>query len=55
MAEDERITRTTLARQLESQYDRLRLTVDEWHVRLFGNDVHDDSDEADFAVHNARH
>jgi predicted kinase len=47
--------KTTLASQLESRQAALRLSVDEWHVRLFGNDVHDDSDEADFAVHNARH
>jgi predicted kinase len=47
--------KTTLARQLETRYSALRLTVDEWHVRLFGNDVRDDSDDADFAAHNARH
>jgi predicted kinase len=47
--------KTTLARQLEAEYSALRLTVDEWHVRLFGNDVHDDSDEADWSRHNARH
>lgn len=47
--------KTTLARALEARYSALRLTVDAWHVRLFGNDVHDHSDDADFAVHNARH
>ncbi|EJZ19440.1 hypothetical protein RCCGEPOP_20300 [Rhizobium sp. Pop5] len=47
--------KTTLARKLEAEYSALRLTVDEWHIRLFGSDVHDDSDEADFATHNARH
>lgn len=47
--------KTTWARQLEAECSALRLTVDEWHLRLFGNDVHDDSDEADFATHNARH
>jgi predicted kinase len=47
--------KTTMARQLETEYSALRLTVDEWHVRLFGNDVHDDSDDADFATHNTRH
>lgn len=47
--------KTALARELESDHAALRLTVDEWHVRLFGNDVHDDSDEADFAAHSARH
>src|SRR5579864_2345273 len=47
--------KTTLARKLETKYSALRLTVDEWHVRLFGCDVHDDSDESDFSKHNARH
>lgn len=47
--------KTTLARKLEAEYSALRLTVDEWHVRIFGNDVHDDSDDADLAVHNERH
>ncbi len=47
--------KTTLARKLEAEYAALRLSVDEWHVRLFGNDVDDDSDDADFAEHNARH
>lgn len=47
--------KTTLARTLEVEYAALRLTVDEWHVRIFGNDVHDDSDDADLATHNERH
>ncbi|WP_026304506.1 AAA family ATPase [Kaistia granuli] len=47
--------KTTLARKLEVEHSALRLTVDEWHVRLFGMDVHDDSDDAEFAEHNARH
>jgi predicted kinase len=47
--------KTTLARQLETRYSALRLTLDEWHIRLFGSDVHDDSDESDFATHNTRH
>ena len=47
--------KTTLARKLEVEYSALRLTVDEWHIRLFGSDVHDDSDEADWSRHNARH
>ncbi|WP_274365775.1 AAA family ATPase [Paenibacillus thermotolerans] len=33
--------KTTLARQLEQQYSALRLTTDEWHTRLFGQDVDD--------------
>lgn len=47
--------KTTMARRLEAEHAALRLTVDEWHVRLFGNDVDDDSDDADFATHNNRH
>ncbi|NYE19060.1 AAA family ATPase [Microbacterium immunditiarum] len=47
--------KTTLARELEIAHAALRLTPDEWHIRLFGNDVHDDSDDADWAVHNDRH
>jgi predicted kinase len=47
--------KTTLARKLETKYSALRLTLDEWHIRLFGCDVHDDSDESDFSKHNARH
>jgi predicted kinase len=47
--------KTTLARKLEVNYSALRLTVDEWHVRLFGMDVEDHSDDAELAIHNARH
>ena len=47
--------KTTLARTVEREHSALRLTVDEWHVALFGNDVHDDSRDADWAVHDARH
>lgn len=47
--------KTTLARQLEVDYAALRLTVDEWHVRLFGMDVDDSGADADLEVHNARH
>ena len=47
--------KTTLARKLETEHSALRLTVDEWHIRLFGCDVHDDSDESDFSKHDARH
>lgn len=48
------IERSSL-RRLEVEHSALRLTVDEWHIRLFGNDVHDESDEADWSRHNARH
>ncbi len=40
--------KTTLARQLEVERSALRLTPDEWHVRLFGQDV-------DEPEHDARH
>lgn len=40
--------KTTLARQLEHQHCALRLTPDEWHIRLFGHDV-------DEVEHDARH
>lgn len=38
--------KTTLARQLEQKYAALRLTPDEWHTRLFGQDV-DEKDHDD--------
>ena len=31
--------KTTLARQLEREFSALRLTPDEWHLRLFSQDV----------------
>lgn len=40
--------KTTLAKELEQQYSALRLTPDEWHTRLFGQDTED-------AEHDARH
>jgi predicted kinase len=40
--------KTTLARKLEEKYSALRLTPDEWHIRLFGQDM-------DETEHNARH
>jgi predicted kinase len=40
--------KTTLARQLERDCSALRLTPDEWHLRLFGQDLGDPE-------HNARH
>ncbi len=40
--------KTTLARQLEQDHSALRLTPDEWHTRLFGNDVEENE-------HDARH
>ncbi|MFJ5761080.1 AAA family ATPase [Neobacillus sp. NPDC093182] len=40
--------KTTLARKLEEKYSALRLTPDEWHIRLFGQDM-------DETEHDARH
>ena len=40
--------KSTLARQLEEELPALRLTTDEWHIRLFGQD-------ADDPEHDARH
>ena len=40
--------KTTLALTLEREYSASRLTLDEWHLRLFGQD-------AESPEHNARH
>lgn len=40
--------KTTFARTLEERYAALRLTPDEWHIELFGNDMEDEA-------HDARH
>ena len=40
--------KTTLAQKLEYELPALRLTVDEWHIRLFGQD-------AEEPEHDARH
>lgn len=40
--------KTTLAKRLEHEVPALRLTADEWHVSLFGQDAED-------AEHDARH
>ena len=47
--------KTTLARQLETKYSALRLTTDEWHIKLFGPDFGDNMTEADEAKHGFRH
>ncbi|MBK7820898.1 MAG: ATP-binding protein [Tessaracoccus sp.] len=47
--------KTTTARRLEAEHSALRLTVDEWHIRLFGSDVDDDSDHAAWLLHDQRH
>jgi predicted kinase len=44
--------KTAVARELETRYSALRLTTDEWHVRLFGDDF---GDERHHETHNARH
>src|SRR5512138_3178930 len=40
--------KTTLARKLEQERSALRLTTDEWHVRLFGQDAQE-------SEHDTRH
>jgi len=40
--------KTTLAQKLEQERAALRLTLDEWHIRLFGQDAEDPE-------HDARH
>ncbi len=40
--------KTTLARELEQELPALRLTLDEWHIHLYGQD-------ADDPEHDARH
>jgi predicted kinase len=40
--------KTTLAKELEREQFALRLTVDEWHIQLFGQDAED-------LEHDARH
>ncbi len=40
--------KTTLAKKLEQEYSALRLTPDEWHIRLFAYDVEEEE-------HDTRH
>lgn len=47
--------KTTLARQLETKYSALRLTTDEWHIRLFGHDYWHTMSDSDEAEHDSRH
>nr|WP_167279529.1 AAA family ATPase [Paenibacillus lupini] len=47
--------KTTLARQLETKYSAIRLTPDEWHIRVFGHDFGDNMTEADELKHDSRH
>lgn len=47
--------KTTLARKLETKYSALRLTPDDWHIRLFGHDFGDDMTESDEKNHDSRH
>jgi predicted kinase len=47
--------KTTLARQLETKYSALRLTTDEWHIRLFGYDFGDNMTDFDEGKHGSRH
>jgi predicted kinase len=47
--------KTTLARKLETKYSALRLTPDDWHIRLFGRDYGDNMTESDEIKHDDRH
>ena len=47
--------KTTLARQLEAKHSALRLTPDEWHIRLIGHDDGGGMTESDEAQHDSRH
>jgi predicted kinase len=47
--------KTTLARQLETKYSALRLTTDEWHIRLFGRDYWEDMTKSEETAHDSRH
>ena len=42
--------KTTLARELEREHSALRLTVDEWHIQLFGQDAEDPEHDARHAL-----
>ena len=46
--------KTTAARDLETRFSALRLTTDEWHIRLFGDDFAD-MDDPGHERHDARH
>ena len=46
--------KTTAARELETRFSALRLTPDEWHIRLFGDDFAD-ADDPGHERHNWRH
>ena len=47
--------KTTWARQLETRHNALRLTPDEWHIRLFGHDFGEDVGASDQMRHDIRH
>ncbi|MGC8489787.1 MAG: AAA family ATPase, partial [Clostridia bacterium] len=47
--------KTTLARDLEIKRNALRLTLDDWHIYLFGPDFRDNMDEQAEAQHAVRH
>lgn len=42
--------KTTLAKTLEHELPALRLTTDEWHIRLFGQDAEDPEHDARHSV-----
>ncbi|MBP1996725.1 AAA family ATPase [Paenibacillus eucommiae] len=47
--------KTTKARKLEMKYSALRLTPDDWHIRLFGHDYEDNMTESEEKMHDSRH
>ena len=46
--------KSTAARVLETEHSALRLTTDEWHIRLFGDDFAE-ADDPGHERHNLRH
>jgi predicted kinase len=47
--------KSTAALRLETEHAALRLSVDEWHVRLFGMDFFEGISDREVATHNERH
>lgn len=45
--------KTTYAKDLEIKENALRFTPDEWHLKLFGQDYHDDAEAR--RIHDERH
>lgn len=47
--------KTTRDRELAKAHHALRLTPDEWHIRLFGHDFGEGMDDAERTQHDDRH